>query len=456
MTPRRLGVAVALVVALAGATACLPAEVVPNRPADPVVIKGSDAGRLVGVAPGEIVGFRWWAGTWQQVPVQVDERATVDLGRVYNQADVGVAVNVYTDAGTWTGADPNPFLDADDEIVFMARDLGASAPSGNDPAGIVAGSGVRVRATDPLQANTAGYLYLFRRSGSLDPSAGRRYVSYAFGLTSGAYKTTYKLQDGPNPETSVVQGAWYTHRFSDRWTSDVVNINAPGASGVDILDRHKPQFGPGVCVRTEDTFNDAEGAFIVNKNGPVRALRSYIGANSGPYTQRDHAFYDRREDITTHLRVHAIPAIMDTFDYSPAAVGMRYTNNLNPAGVTIDGVADTVTPGTLTWEKVEGAQGTMVLGHGYETNLTNTPTSYYLDASQPSVVQCTGDAAALGTSGPYLSTSVACTDPATGCTGFLRTFRRLVYGPPPGTTTVDAATVSRQAATPLASTVTNW
>ena len=60
-------------------------------------------------------------------------------------------------------------------------------------------------------------------------------------------------------------------------------------------------------MRSEDTFNDAEGAFIANKSGPVRAIRSYIGANSGPLTVRQHVFYERREDITTYLRVHAIP-----------------------------------------------------------------------------------------------------------------------------------------------------
>ena len=102
---------------------------------------------------------------------------------------------------------------------------------------------------------------------------------------------------------------------------------------MDILDRAKAQFAPGNCGRSEDTFNDAEGAFIANKSGPVRAIRSYIGANSGPLTQREHIFYERREDIRTFLRVHAIPGIMDYFDYSPAASGMTYKNNVNTGGV---------------------------------------------------------------------------------------------------------------------------
>ena len=88
---------------------------------------------------------------------------------------------------------------------------------------------------------------------------------------------------------------------------------------MDILDRAKATLGPGVCGRSEDTFDDAEGAFIANKSGPVRAIRSYIGANSGPLTQREHIFYEQREDVRTFLRVHAVPGPWDFFDYSSAA-----------------------------------------------------------------------------------------------------------------------------------------
>ena len=69
----------------------------------------------------------------------------------------------------------------------------------------------------------------------------------------------------------------------------------------------------------------------------MRAIRSYIGANSGPLTQREHIFYEQREDIRTFLRVHAIPGPWDFFDYSSAAIGMTYRNNRNTDAVTIDG-----------------------------------------------------------------------------------------------------------------------
>ena len=115
-------------------------------------------------------------------------------------------------------------------------------------------------------------------------------------------------------------------------------MRAGGASGADILDRHKNLFAPGNCGRSEDTFSAAEGAFIVNKSGPVRAMRGYIGRQQRPATPSAlHVFYERREDITTVPAGPRDRGVMDFFDYSPAASGMTYRNNRNTGGVTVDG-----------------------------------------------------------------------------------------------------------------------
>ena len=53
-----------------------------NRPADPVVLTGSDVPSLVGIAPGDLVAFRYESG-WQQIPVQVDERDTKYFEDIY-------------------------------------------------------------------------------------------------------------------------------------------------------------------------------------------------------------------------------------------------------------------------------------------------------------------------------------------------------------------------------------
>jgi hypothetical protein len=414
-----------------GATGCTV-----GRFEDPVVLTGSQVPALSSTAAGDVVAFRYLEN-WGQVPVQVDERKTVDLGAVYNGANLGFTTTVYADPNTFTGADSNGNVDSDDELAFMARDLGVQAPSdAADPAGVVAGSGVKVRVRSTLGGDAKdGWIYLFKRSGSLDPAAGQHYVNYDFNLLSGAYKTTYKLQDGPNPENSTITTPFYVDHFSDRWLNDQIKVKAGNASQVDILDRAKALLGPGNCGRSEDTFDDAEGAFIANKVGPVRAIRSYIGANSGPLTQRDHIFYEQREDIRTYLRVHAIPGPWDFFDYSAAASGMTYRNNLNTGGVTIDGTPDSPVDGTLSWESVNGPQGGLSIVHTLDTDISSlNSTSHYLDDSTPGTgaeTQCTGDAQAFGESGPWLNSSLPNTDPRS--TPFSKlTSTRTVYFEAPG------------------------
>jgi len=385
-----------------------------RRVADPVVLRGSDLPTLRGIRPAELAAFAF-VGGWRQIPVQVDERAVVDYADVYHGVlgkGASFPTLVYADAGTFTGADPDPALDADDEVVFLARDAGEKPPQWRDPPGVSAGSGVQVEIDDPLAGGGKGYVYLFRSAGGLDPAAGKAYVRYEFRLKAGDYRKVYKLRRGPNPENSLVSTPFYTRHFSDRWINDGLTIERPRGTGVNLLDMHKNLFMPGVPVRSVKTFAAGEGAFIVNKSGPVRAIRSCIGCNSGPLTQREHLFYEQCEDLRTTLRVHAIIGLVDFFDYSPAAKGMTYFNNLNEKGVKVDGVQDEIAPGRLTWEMLRGEQGALIIVHELDTNLPGlNPASYYLDDEKPKILQCTGDAFAYASSGPWFRQFLGNTDP---------------------------------------------
>ena len=447
----------AIAVATAGSAVGPAAGVVPpiaeSRAADPVVVAGSVVPSLKGVPVGDIVAFRW-SNRWVQVPVQVDQRKVVELNTVYGQpanTTNPVKVVVYADPNTYAGAGGG-VLGGLDEIALMARDVGAQTPSTfSEPPGVLHNSGVRVQANDPL-TGAVGYYYLFRRSGTtLSPGAGQHHVSYTFRLLSGAYKTTYKFTAGPNPENSVVVTNAYTRRFGDRWLDNLIVLKAGGSTRVDIVDRHKALFAPGNCGRSEDTFDAGEGAFIANIVGPVRAIRSYIGANSGPYTERTHIFYDRREDIITDLRVHPIPGIMDFWDYSPAASGMTYTNDRNLSGVAIDGSPDSVASGAPLWEKVDGPQGSLTHVDRLITNISGIGrTNYYYDnATTPNpVTQCTGDQYAYGSSGTWVNSSIPGTDPHQGYTDTFQG-RDTLFFEAPGQAVSVAQNHNRQVRNPL-------
>jgi hypothetical protein len=129
---------------------------------------------------------------------------------------------------------------------------------------------------------------------------------------------------------------------------------------------------------------------------------------------------------------------------------MTYHNDLNPAGVTVDGVPDTVSLGAIQWEMVTGAQGSLVAVGSVYTDIPGfTYTSYYSDDTTPSVTQCTGDDFEYATSGLWIDVGIPNTDPSQGTYDILES-TRVVYYESPGQTTVDAELRFDQATTPLA------
>lgn len=418
----------------------------------PQVLTGADVPGLVGLVPSTVVGFAYiWVdgvGEWRQIPVQIDERKVVGfgtqpannttpgtVGTVYGSGSSGVTQLQYTDASTWVGADSNATFDADDELVFMTGDAGGEREAGSaDPAGVVAGSGVRVQLTDPANATKVGSVYLFRSAGALVPSAGKDYVDYDFVLTSGAYKTTYKRRTGPNPETSKVTTDAYEIQYTDRWYETAWKLDSATSTGVDILDGVKNQFGLNYCGRSNATFASEEGAFVANIDGPVRAIRSYVGANSGPLTQRTHLMYRNQEVVVTDLRVHAIPGVMDYLDFSSAATGMTYQSDAIPGGVLINGVDDAVPTTPATWEAVSGAQGMVMVNVDYQSSISNFDSKiewYYEDKAAPTDAQCWGDSSLYGATGPAIVGGIDNTDPAAGAHQTVEGVRTIVFSGAP-------------------------
>lgn len=406
-----------------------------NRPADPVVVTGDQVSALSGVQADRVVAFSASSDGWAQLPVQVDEQVETTMDQVYGLpadttfygSSINVPVTVYADPETFVGADPDPTLDALDEVAFMARDAGGPADDLDAPAGTT-GGGVEVRLEDPNDPDATGYVYLFESDGTLDPGAGKQYVEYDFNLDSGDYRETYGRTSGPNPEDSTVTGLTYTAHFADRWLMDGLTITHGDRPGVDLIDRMKFDLRI-LCLRNEDTFNAEEGAFITNRVGPVRALRSYVGSNSGPNTQNTYAFYDTTIDQRSDLRVHAISNVRSHADFSREAVGMTFQNPDVPDGVTIDGQPDDV-PATLpSWWTATGDQGAMALSAWYDTNVAADPEVWYEDSFSPSDWQCTGDDEAVGDAGVLFNGAVECTDPGLGCDGHLRGGSRWVFGP---------------------------
>ena len=481
-----LGLAAAITIGVAGNANAAIAD----RGGDAVVLKGADLSDLVGTEPGKIVGFAW-DGKWQQIPVQVDERHTVDVRQLYPEGNFPPYVGdntpdfdleVYADPKTLSGADQDATFDADDELTFMGGDAGApingssvTAPAGVDPA-----SAVSVAVNDPISGE-GGAVYLFEATGDLDPSAGKDYVDYEFKLTNLTGTQTLKDDYGYfsqfNPEDSTVKTDDYELHSIDRWMEDEMKITMGNSTGVDILDREVAQATKTGCGRSEYTFSgrwtqdtspgndgntDTEGTYVAVIDGPVRAIRSYMGANSGPYVQREHVYYQDHEQNTIFLRVHPMLDLYSWTDYSPAAIGMTYRDLKNTGGVPVDGNPDTITPagtadvanGAYAWQQLSGPQGSVSTVVGSDTDIPNPNFgTYYLDDSTPTAsneVQCGGDGQSIGASGfGILGPVTPNTDPRLGVHNNL-TVKRTRYFGPPSDGTAQAENYTERVLKPLA------
>jgi len=432
-----------------------------TRPEDPVVLTGSQLPKLIGQAPTRVVAFAWDGEAWHQVPVQVDQRDLVNPGRIYNRPESRwatrpdgssyemlvytppAAATGYRSYGTFTPADRDPNLDANDEVSLLAADVGQLAPgAAGNPQGVTVATRERVTVHDPRDPQAVGYAYLYA-SPSLSGGAVTSGVDYRFRLDSGAYKTTYRMgtasnppnnQLGPNPEHSEVTTSRYRISYADRWLNDGLVIREGGGSGADLLDRAQWPVPNAGCARNEDTYDlrsptsPYEAAFIVNVSGPVRAIRSHIGANSFTYTVQTDLFYPRRQDTVIQLQGHGgLPGYASYDDLTTGLARMTYSDNAN-SNLDIDGKADTFTPISWTvgsgtpptvWQLVKGPAGSIVTTRTLDTDVTGARVSTsYEDASPDSPTPCTGDASSWGLNGSQIlapqGTTFPNTDPTLG------------------------------------------
>ena len=292
------------------------------------------------------------------MPVQVDQRKRTDFGEppgsvnpgqagtVYGTAPSGYTALQYADPATFVGADPNPALRRRRRAHVHGRRHGLARARARRHR--PRGTRRCRRDADPRrrsarQRRPGLHLPVPDSTGTRKPAAERDYVTYDFRLDSGPYKSHVQARRRSQPRALDGSRPRITRSASPTAGTTTGSCFAMGPpTPVDVLDGFKFGFGPGNCGRSEATFNDGEGAFVANIDGPVRAIRSYVGANSGPRTERTHYFYADRDEIVTDLRVHPVPGPLLYHDLSAAGRGMTFRSSASPGGVPVDGAADNV------------------------------------------------------------------------------------------------------------------
>ncbi len=346
-----------------------------TRSLEPVIINMDSMFFLI--PPEQVFAYSYKNGLWEQIPLQIDE---VDRSGNY------VATNYW--------------IDRNDELVFMAKDLGDWAGQGNWIPDADSRNFMRyqIEVTNPLDPSEVGYVYLYR--------------SHDLARTHGDYVVW-------DDTDLIIATGTYSLTLGDSFIGyDELKFNDYDE---DVLDRSKVRIS-GVCRSggKDYNFNFSEETFYANGedfldlnptiDGPVRA--------GGGNQELQNWYYDSLHVNMFIIDFNALDDIVcdwmplvnfgyiDSFRYSfdwlnPDDSGMAvmtYYDSNTEDGVEIDGDPDSVSTSTVPgWTQASGNLGSIVRVTKLDSYITGWLDNYYIDDSNYD--DGTGDSQSYGDSG---------------------------------------------------------
>lgn len=324
-----------------------------EREHDILVLKGEELTSFLGKPVSQIRVYRFLAESaqWEPIPYQVDE----------------------LDGGDSYFGQKNGILDANDEIVFLAKDLGDSVSPTNWVYDEEARESVRyqISVEDPISAGQRGWVSVY--FSSTLQSSGESYVQYFAG------------QD--RVETEIYE---IDHGNSGVQESLILKSSA-GGDNIDFLDRQKLRvrlrldlgvLGSKEITLKEEMDEDVDiisGIFSIHvevrkkrvdvvedcvvrlhRNMTLEVVASGPGiddiVHELPFATTYYPTYAelktgamkipeiKQGDITADVKVMRLSTDLNENSY-----GMRFTNLYNPDGITIDLLPDEGFVDTLNW-----------------------------------------------------------------------------------------------------------
>ena len=292
-----------------------------NRDYEPVVLKGLDIRAFVSAPVNEIYIYKYnlAENLWTPIPFQIDQK---------------------DDSSHYWLPFPNDTLDTNDDVVFMARDMGDRAPDNtywiSDPESRK-NDRIELAVTDTLDGKE-GWVYIYRSKNIL-PLATESYMSYSPDSNGAGADTVFAKNYIEGHNKDAIQDYW----------------SLPFGSGANILDRLKVRvgmllFGFVPFTAREDLLEEYF-LKIEKKVGPIRVIRdaywnidlSSLGVD--PFLFNLLVYYypysiESAGISGTFRASDHIYLIRQSFDLNPDASGMKFYNPNNRAGITIDGVGD--------------------------------------------------------------------------------------------------------------------
>ncbi len=340
-----------------------------TRTLEPVVLTGSQLSLFSGVTLADLFVYAFDGSTWNVVPFQLDE---VGVDSKFVPFEDGL-------------------LDDDDQLVFMAADLGLMATPYQwlDDADSKNYPRIEVHVTNPLNPVEEGWAYVYR-SATLAP-AFAPYVTWDSASNSIA-AGTYIIGYAPAEHLGM----------------DSLQLNGFGG---DVLDRSKFRLS-GDCLADGEWehFDLTENSEEVIKSWDPPAIPGPVRVGGGVLNDQSWAYASMFED-RGRFRGGEVSQKCERLTYeifrvsedwgNPSLTGMApmtYFESNAPTGVAIDGAYDSIptTPLPL-WRQVSGAKGSIVQVQDISAG-ESAIYNYYLDLKEGNSAD-TGDQQSYGDAG---------------------------------------------------------
>lgn len=342
-----------------------------DRAMDQVVIpgKGFKSLRVRPITKLRLMAFR--EGSLIPIPFQVDEK-TPDGDYVMTRPD-----------GSIDHDHDNGLFDYNDELVFMAKDVGDCDDPGSS--GLSASAWDEILLRDPLTGGCGwAYLVAFEK----DPPALSpvKYMKYA-----------------EKADHDELVSPYYTLHFpkNNVFIRNIMIHETAGGNGKDFMDRIKMRSGVkvlGGAIRVNRTEEDFVSKVLGVIAGPVRIIRqtesrlAILLFLKSPAVIVNGSFYPYSFEFPSIL---SLPFRMDLvasdaflrqgWDLNRNALGMKFYSNLNREGVTLDGKMSSEelslanSSDAFSWALCTGPPGTFIFRAVWEYQGPAKTLLYYED-----------------------------------------------------------------------------
>jgi hypothetical protein len=364
-----------------------------KRPYESIMVTGAQLPLFSNVPVNEIFVYSYVDGLWKQLAFQIDEK----------------------DGGSFLAAGNN-LLNANDEICFMAADLGDSVADHNwiSDASSAVYQRYQIKAVNnSLISNKSAFAYIYRSTAlTIDPSVSA-YMSY--------------VPAGAGAANDTIRARGYILGHDTNAIPDYLALRNGTAKTSDILDRWKIRYSGFYFRNPSFSYHDTEisalsDSMLTLKSGRIRTFRkcdfacrlfSQMVSPVSIYT----VYYPYHAVTTLQqknmIQIFGLESLRQSFDLNSHVVTSKFYNRYN-SNISIDGndevIIKTFDAVQVNWQMIQGAMGSLITVVD-SCNAGTTREIYYKDDSTPDPADTGDDDASYGDTGTLAADA---TDQITG------------------------------------------